>query len=73
MLTIKIKENFERENGVSFHELSKTPSLIKKVFPKKKSVGIHVSSSIGRGYPFFGKTIDVKEKEAECISNLQKW
>lgn len=71
MLTDKIKKNFERENGVSFHEFKK-PSLIQKIF-SAKSTDVYVSPSIKMKVSFSEKTIDVKTKESECNLNLKKW
>ena len=72
MLTDKIKKNFECENGVSFRELSRKPSLIQKIF-SAKSTDVYVSPSIKTKVSFSEKTIDVKTKESECNLNLKKW
>lgn len=71
-LTTIIKRKFAAENGVTFRDLAKHPSLFRKISScRVPESGSHPLA--GRGYPFFGKTIDTKDKSQKCLMILRKW
>ena len=70
-LTTTIKRKFAAENGVTFRDLAKHPSLFRKISScRVPESGSHPLA--GRGYPFFGKTI-VLHRQKMRGNGLMDW
>ena len=70
MFTDEIRKNFLLRYGFSLRDLSRQTHYSDKysASPSAKN-----EIFIGRGYPFFGKTVKVEKEEAECVEILKKW
>ncbi len=72
MISETVKKHFYEEYGVSFRDLARDPKLIKSI-AKTKTEKVFPEFVSGRGYPFFGEEISVKEKERHALEILAKW
>lgn len=72
MISETVKKHFYEEYGVSFRDLARDPKLIKSI-AKTKTEKAFPEFVSGRGYPFFGEEICVKEKERHALEILAKW
>ena len=70
MFTDEIRKRFLKRYGVSLGDLSRRPQLFNECHTK---LSTKTGVIIGRGYPFFGETINVEKEEAACVKRLKKW
>jgi hypothetical protein len=70
-LTSSIRDGLEREYGCSLRTLNDSPQSIRHVATGEKRVsGLEI---VGRGYVYFGKSIDPGERDRENRSILKHW
>ena len=70
-LTSSIRNGLEREYGCSLRTLSDSPQSVRHVATgDKKPAGQEIA---GRGYVYFGKSIDPGQRDRENRNILRHW
>ncbi|MBT8772281.1 MAG: hypothetical protein ACLSHI_09825 [Akkermansia sp.] len=68
-----IRRKFQKQTGISLHEIGQNQSLLKKCFSKGNRK-TSASLTAGRGYPFFSKPgISAENKDKRNLEILAKW
>ena len=70
MFTDEIRRRFLKRYGISLRDLSRRPQLSNESTAKYSA---KTGVLLGRGYPFFGETINVEKEESVCAQILKKW